>query len=96
VLKKAGLMVVMLILCTACSKLDKKYGAFKPDRNKDYLKEHETAALKLPDHLALDPRAATDHYPLPQGPRPAPGAEPISIIPPTLTTALGGSQDATQ
>lgn len=92
-LKKAIALLMMLFFCTACSKLDKKYGSFKPDRNKAYLKEHEVAALKLPAGDHLDSRVASDRFPIPKGPRPAPGSEPISIIPPTLTKSVGEPDD---
>lgn len=94
-LKQALVLLSLLLLCSGCSKLDKKFGTFAPDRNKAYLKEHETAALKLPPGSSLDARVVGDRYPVPQGPRPAPGSDPISIVPPTLTKSVGEIEDAT-
>ncbi len=93
-LKYSLIMFVSLLACTACSKIDKQYGSFKPDRNKSYLSERETAPLKLPEGSNLDLRMAGDRYPIPKGERPAPGAEPVSIIPPTLTKSVGEPKDA--
>lgn len=93
-LQKILAMVVVLLLCSACAKLDKQFGAYKPDRNGDYLKQSPTAALKLPQGYALDSRFSHDAFPLPQGPRPSPGSEPIGIIPPTLTSSVGEPNDA--
>lgn len=93
-LQKILAMVVVLLLCSACAKLDKKFGAFKPDRNAAYLKQAPTPTLKMPQGYALDTRFANDIYPLPQGPRPAPDSEPVSIIPPTLTSSVGETPDA--
>jgi uncharacterized lipoprotein len=93
-LKQAFAFLATLLLCSACSKIDKQYGSFNPDRNKAYLKEHETAALKLPAGSTLNARTTGDRYPIPQGARPAPGSEPVSIIPPTLTKSVGETHDA--
>lgn len=93
-LQKIVAMVVVLLLCSACAKLDKKFGAYKPDRNAAYLKQAPTPALKMPEGYSLDSHYASDHFPLPQGPRPAAGSEPVSIIPPTLTSSVGASEDA--
>ncbi len=93
-LKKAVGLAARLLICTACSKLEKKYGAFTPDRNASYLKQSPTPPLVLPPGYKLDSRLASDHFPLPSGPLPEPGAEPVSIIPPTLSTELGVKQDA--
>jgi uncharacterized lipoprotein len=93
-LKQAFALFALLLLCSACSKIDKQYGSFNPDRNKSYLTEHETSPLKVPAGTTLDPRMAGDRYPIPKGQRPAPGAEPVSIIPPTLTKSVGETDDA--
>jgi uncharacterized lipoprotein len=87
--------IAMLLLCSACSKIDKQYGSFNPDRNKTYLSEHETSPLKLPAGSTLNARTSGDRYPIPQGVRPAPGSEPVSIIPPTLTKSVGETNDTT-
>jgi len=93
-LQKILAMVVVLLLCSACAKIDKKFGAFKPDRDADYLKEEPTPALKMPAGYHLDSRFANDYFPLPQGPRPAPDSQPVGIIPPTLTSSVGETDDA--
>ncbi len=93
-LKYLVTLLAGLFLCGACTKIDKKYGSFTPDRNKAYLSEHETAPLKLPEGATLDLRMAGDRYPIPNGQRPAPGAAPVSIIPPTLTQSVGEPKDA--
>jgi hypothetical protein len=93
-LKKAVGLAAILIMCTACSKLEKKYGAFTPDRNGAYLKQTATPPLVLPADYKLDARMASDHFPLPSGQLPPPGAEPVSIVPPTLSTELGVKKNA--
>lgn len=87
--KKVVGLACVLILCSACSKLEKQYGAFTPDRNGAYLKQSPSPPLVLPEGFKLDERLAVDNFPLPSGPTPEPGAGPVSIIPPTLTHELG-------
>jgi uncharacterized lipoprotein len=92
-LKYVLTLLFSLLACAACSKIDKKYGSFSPDRNKSYLSERESAPLKLPEGTHLDLRMAGDRYPIPKGERPAPGSQPVSIIPPTLTKSVGETKD---
>lgn len=77
-------VVLMACLLASCAKLDKSMGSFKPDRDTAYLKADIIPPLELPQGYKLDERYAVNYHQIPQGKRPLPGSEPISIVPPTL------------
>ncbi len=77
-------IIMALLVLSACAKFEKHFSAFTPDRNTAYLKHDVAEPMEVPANLSVDSDNMQNYYPLPQGTLPAPGSEPVDIVPPPV------------
>lgn len=91
--KRYVLMCVCLGL-TGCGTIKKQWDEFAPDRDGEYLEATTSPSLTMPSGMAMNKAYLSDPYPVPKGPLPPAGAEPVDIFPPTLKKELADDTES--
>ena len=81
---KYGLISFLILILSGCGTIKKTWTDFAPDIDTQYLEAQSEPSLIMPEGMTMNAAYLSDPYPLPVGPLPKAGEEPIDILPPTL------------